>query len=180
MNATLKIDYGNGIIEEYDISTVNNTLPGMLSASIGDAEFEVGRSIEGVAFIESVGSVENNVTVDGLSDTSSMWWAYSINGTSAPITSLAFEAKDDIAIIREGQIIELEFIVTDGPSGVFEDTGISITVNIDFGNGTYVWEDVILFDDFNSAFTATEYATAGAMAGSILFHLMANRRLTAR
>ncbi len=143
VNATLKIDYGNGIIEEYDISTVNNTLPGMLSASIGDAEFEVGRSIEGVAFIESVGSVENNVTVDGLSDTSSMWWAYSINGTFAPITSLAFEAKDDIAIIREGQIIELEFIVTDGPSGVFEDTGISITVNIDFGNGTYLNQTII-------------------------------------
>jgi len=143
VSATLKIDFGNGTIEEYEVTTVNNTIPGILSASIGAGEFEVGRSIEGVAFIESVGSVENNVSVAGISDTSGMWWSYSINGTSAPVTSLAFEAKDDIAIIRNDQIIELKFIVTEGPSGVFEDTGISITVNIDFGNGTYLNQTII-------------------------------------
>jgi len=143
VSATVLIDFGNGNIEEYDVTTVNNTLPGMLEASIGEGGFSIGRSIEGVAFIESVGSVENNVTVEGLDDTSGMWWVYSLNGTSAPVTSLAFEAKDDIAIIRNDQIIELKFVAADGPSGVFEDTGISVVVNIDYGNGTYLNQTII-------------------------------------
>jgi len=39
---------------------------------------------------------------------------------------------------------------------------IPVDVLIDFGNGTYEWEDVILFDSFSSAFNATEYATQEA------------------
>ncbi len=143
VSATLTIDFGNGNIEEYTVTTVNNTLPGILSASIGEGGFTLDRSVEGVTFIRSVGSVENNITVEGISDTSSMWWVYSLNGTSAPITSKAFEAKDDIAIIRNGQIIELKFTAAEGPSGVFEQTGISIVVNIAFGNGTYLNQTII-------------------------------------
>ena len=33
--------------------------------------------------------------------------------------------------------------MTEGPSGVFEDTGISVVVNIDFGNGTYLNQTII-------------------------------------
>ena len=143
VSATLVIDYGNGDVEWYNVTTVNNTLPGVLSASIGDDRYDMERSIEGVAYLGSIDDVANNVTVQGIGDTAGMWWSYSFNGTQAPVTSQAFAAKDDIAIVRDGQTIELKFMLGDGPSGVFDKTGISVKVNIDFGNGTYLNQTII-------------------------------------
>lgn len=143
VSAALMIDYGDGKVEWYNVTTVNNTIPGILAAGIGDGGYEMGRGIEGVAFVESIGHVKNNASVQGIDDTSGMWWMYSMNGTQAPVTSEAFAAKNDIAIVREGQTIELEFVEADGPSGVFEKTGISVTVNIDYGNGTFQNQTII-------------------------------------
>ncbi len=137
ISVTLIIDYGNGDVEWHNVTTTNNTLPGVLAASIGDDMFEMGRSMEGVAYLESINNVANNVTVQGIGDTASMWWSYSFDGFQAPVTNESFVAKDDIAIVHDGQEIDVNFIVADGPSGVFEQTGISVEVIINFGNGTY-------------------------------------------
>ena len=143
ISATLVIDYGNGTVEWYNVTTVNNSVPGILAEAIGAENIEAERSIEGVLFFENIRGVKNNGTVGGLTDSSDRWWTYSINGTLAPMTDKTFESRDSLAPVRDSQTLNFAFTVADGPSGMIEMTGISVTVKIDYGNGTVISETVI-------------------------------------
>jgi hypothetical protein len=143
VSATLVIDYGNGTVEWHNVTTTNNSVPGMLREAVGPDNLRLNRSIEGVLFIEGIHEVENNGTVGGLADSRDRWWTYSINGTRAPATSLTFNSRDDLAPVRQDQTLNFVFSVSDGPSGLVEKTGISVTVRINYGNGTIISETIV-------------------------------------
>ncbi|MCK5024151.1 MAG: DUF4430 domain-containing protein, partial [Thermoplasmata archaeon] len=119
------------------------SVPGILAEAVGAGNLEDKRSIEGVLFFDNIRGVKNNGTVGGLADSSDRWWTYSINGTLAPMTNKTFESREILAPVRDGQDLEFVFALTEGPSGMIEKTGISITVKLNYGNGTVVSETVI-------------------------------------
>ncbi len=149
VSVSLSINYGNGTVEWYNITTTNNSVPGILMEAVGNDNVETERSIEGVLFFNSIQNVKNNGTVGGLADSENRWWTYSINGTLAPMTTNTFQSKDDLAPIREGQKLNFIFAVAQGPSGAVEKTGISVTVKLNYGNGTVV-EELIVTQNFTA------------------------------
>ncbi|MDO9537205.1 MAG: DUF4430 domain-containing protein [Thermoplasmata archaeon] len=157
VNVSISINYGNGTVEWYNVSTVNNSMTGVLSQAIDDNNFVVEQSIEGVLYIESLRGVRNNGTVNGLADTEDRWWRYSINGTLAPLTNQTFDSRNTLAPIKNGQTIAFAFMKSDGPSGIVDKSGISITVRIDYGNGT-VAEEIV---------TTSNYTALGALEAMV-------------
>lgn len=145
----LSIDYGNGTAEWYNITTTNNSVPGVLAEAVGADNIENERSIEGVLFLDNIRGVKNNGTVGGLADSSDRWWIYTINGTLAPMTDKTFESRETIAPVRNGQNLKFIFALTEGPSGIIEKTGISVTVKINYGNET-VEEDIVITQNFTA------------------------------
>ena len=143
ISATLVIDYGNGTVEWFNVTTTNNSVPGILAEAVGENNIANERSIEGVLFFDNIRGVKNNGTVGGLVDSSDRWWTYSINGTLAPMTARTFESRDSLAPIRDSQVLEFTFALAEGPSGVIEKTGISVTVKLNYGNGTVVEEFIV-------------------------------------
>lgn len=143
VSVSVSIDYGNGTVEFHNVTSTNNSVPGILSEAVGPARVRMNRSIEGVSFFSGIRDVENNGTVGGLADTGNRWWTYTINGTLAPGTADTFRHRNELAPVRDGQVLEFSFAVADGPSGVIEKTGISVTVKINYGNGTVVSKSLI-------------------------------------
>lgn len=143
VNVILSIDYGNGTVEWHNVSTTNNSMTGVMTAALGNSNFQMGKSIEGVAYMENIGGVKNNGTVGGMTDSQSRWWVYSLNGTMAPLTGMTFESRHSLAPVKNQQTIAFIFAVSDGPSGIIDKVGISVTVKLDFGNGTTRQETVV-------------------------------------
>ena len=149
VSVSLSIDYGNGTVEWYNVTTTNNSVPGVLSEAIGADNIVDERSIEGVQFFGNIRGVKNNGTVGGLADSSDRWWTYSINGTLAPMTDKTFESRETIAPVRNGQNLKFIFALTEGPSGMIEKTGISVTVKLNYGNETVV-EELVITDNYTA------------------------------
>ncbi|MCK5309840.1 MAG: DUF4430 domain-containing protein [Thermoplasmata archaeon] len=143
ISATLVIDYGNGTVEWFNVTTVNNSVPGLLDEAIGPNNVDKERSIEGVLYFDGIRNVKNNGSVGGLSDSEDRWWRYSINGTQAPLTANTFQSRNELAPVRDGQTLDFAFMVSEGPSGAVEMTGISVTVKLNYGNETVISETII-------------------------------------
>jgi hypothetical protein len=143
IDVTISIDYGNGTVEWHNVSTTNNSMTGVMTAALGAGNFQLGKSIEGVAYMEAVRGVRNNGTVGGVTDSLSRWWVYSLNGTVAPPTGMTFESRHSLAPVKNGQKIAFSFAASDGPSGIMDKAGITVTVKLDFGNGTIRQETVV-------------------------------------
>lgn len=134
ITAVLIIDYGDGTSEQYDVTTRNNSVPGLLDEAIGNTNYELKRSSEGVDYIHSIRGIFGQPP-DNLS-LASRSWGYYLNNTRAPGTADAFEARGNFTLVREGQTVKLMFEEGYNPSGIFRGSGISVTVSIDYGNGT--------------------------------------------
>ncbi|MDD4307384.1 MAG: DUF4430 domain-containing protein [Thermoplasmata archaeon] len=141
ITAVLIIDYGNGTSEQYEVTTQNNSVPGLLDEAIGNSSYIMKRSVEGVDYIHSIRGVfaqpPDNLSLANRS------WGYYLNNTRAPGTADAFEARGNFTLVRDGQTVKLVFEEGYNPSGIFRGSGISVTVSIDYGNGTQKEMNVI-------------------------------------
>ena len=57
ISATLVIDYGDGIVEWYNVTTVNNSVPGLLAEAIGADNYNLNRSDFGVDYIFKINGI---------------------------------------------------------------------------------------------------------------------------
>jgi Domain of unknown function (DUF4430) len=148
ISATLVIDYGNGTIEWHNVTTVNNSVPGLLDEAIGSENYSRARWLNGVEYIQSIRGINEEGEWEGILSVDKVW-KYYLNETQTPNTNEAFENRGDFTLIKDEQIVKLVFETGGGPSGIFSDTGISLTVKINYGNGT-VLEKTIITQNFTA------------------------------
>lgn len=141
ISATVVIDYGNGTVEWFNVTTVNNSVPGMLDEAIGQDNYNLIRSEYGVDYIRNINGIFPN-NPENLT-TLNKSWRYYLEDNIAPGLSDAFENRNNYTLIHEGQTVKLAFEEGNNPSGIFSDTGISVTVKINYGNETVISETII-------------------------------------
>lgn len=141
ISATLIIDYGNGTIETYNVTTANNSVPGLLDEAIGADNYTLMRDVGGNEFIYSVKGVKWEKPPNSIEIPPDKW-VYYVNGTKGPNLSESYKYAAKVKMIEDGQIVKVALETSDEWSAIFHDTGVSVEVIIDYGNGTVVSHNV--------------------------------------
>lgn len=105
-SVTVKINYGNGVVDSYPVSTTDedNSVYDFLILASEKGEFEVGATDYGEwgMFVEEINGVGNGADVEWLDDTDQRWWQYYVNDTLGDVGA-------SFKTVSDGDVIEWRF-----------------------------------------------------------------------
>ena len=101
ISVTVKLNYGNGTVEQDTVITQNFTALGALEAFVGYEKLDITDYGWGV-LVDGINNVTTGSTVEGIDDTSNYYWMWYVNDDFAMVGASQY-------VLQDGDVMEWNF-----------------------------------------------------------------------